>query len=134
MPSGLSALLRVALQEPAEQLVVPDWLEPPLTDQLTVLESPLAVPQVPPIELTFWFVEKGKLTVLPFTFVSVTAGAVLSSVYTCPVKLPLPVPPEPAVPVPVPPSLFPAASVIESLSFRFSPSVPLPEPVEAVTV
>src|SRR5919204_46248 len=78
MPSGLSALLRVALQEPAEQLVVPDWLERPPTDQLTVLESPLAVPQVPPIELTFWFVEKGKLTVLPFTFVSVTAGAVLS--------------------------------------------------------
>ena len=35
---------------------------------------------------------------------------------------------------PVPPSLFPPASAIESLSFRFSPSVPLPVPVFAVTV
>jgi len=50
------------------------------------------------------------------------------------VKLPLPAPPEPAVPVPVPPSGFPAASMMESLSFRFNPRDPFPVPSDAVTV
>src|SRR5947208_991737 len=62
-----------------------------------------------------------------------TVGFVLSTVYTCPVKLPLPVPPEPAVPVPVPPCL-PARRSFEPSSFRFRPRDPLPDPVEAVTV
>ena len=52
-------------------------------------------------------------------------GPVLSTEYTAPVKLPLA--------APVPPSLLPAASTIESLSTRLRPSVPSPEPVDAVT-
>ena len=44
----------------------------------------------------------------------VTAGTVLSTVYTSLLKLPLP--------APVPPSAFPAASVMLSLSTKFSPS------------
>ena len=45
---------------------------------------------------------------------------------TWPVLLPFP--------EPVPPSLLPTASMIESLSTRFSPRVPDPVPVDAVTV
>ena len=38
------------------------------------------------------------------------------------------------LPAPVPPSGLLAASLTESLSTRFRPSVPLPEPVETLTV
>jgi len=48
-----------------------------------------------------------------------------STVYTCPVKLPLP--------APVPPSLSAPAAIVSS-STRLSPSVPVPLPVLAVTV
>ena len=57
--------------------------------------------------------------------IELAVGAVLSTVYVWPVKLPLP--------VPVPPSLFPEPSTIESSSTRFSPSVPS-LPVLTVTV
>ncbi len=53
-------------------------------------------------------------------------GPLRSSVKTWPVKLPFP--------TPVPPSLLPATSAIESLSTRFSPSVPSPDPVDELTV
>ena len=53
-------------------------------------------------------------------------GGVRSSVYDGPLKSPLP--------LPVPPSLFPAMSLIESSSASLRPSVPSPEPVDAVTV
>ena len=35
---------------------MPDWVEAPVTDQFTIAESPVAVPQAPPTEVTFWFV------------------------------------------------------------------------------
>ena len=68
-------------------------------------------------------------TALPgrVTAAAVRFGAVRSIVYTWPVSLPLPT-------GFVPPSLFPAPSTIESSSTRLSPSVPLPVPVQAVTV
>src|SRR5207244_10941335 len=54
----------------------------------------------------------------PVAWLIVTAGPLLSTVYTWPVKLPLP--------VPLPPSLFAELSTVESSSARFRPIEPLP--------
>jgi hypothetical protein len=81
MPCALSAGGPIVwLPVPEEQVAVPDCVAAPPIDQLTVVESPGAVPHEPPNELRFAFVLRGKLTVEPFTFVSVTAGGVLSMV------------------------------------------------------
>src|SRR5205085_6604254 len=80
VPCVDSALVSVALQAPDEHVAVPLSLAVPLTDQPTVVLSPDAVPHAPPIVVTFWFVEYGKPTALPLTFVNDTTGAVLSIV------------------------------------------------------
>src|SRR5262245_38998351 len=46
----------------------------------TVALSPVAVPHVPPTVVMLAFVEYGNVRALPFTFVSVTVGAVVSTV------------------------------------------------------
>jgi hypothetical protein len=72
---------RVAVHEPAEHDVLPDCVELPVTDQLTVAESPVSVPQAPPIDATATLlVVNGKVAGDPFSCVSVTSGAVLSRV------------------------------------------------------
>jgi len=62
----------------------------------------------------------------PTRAIETTVGTVLSIVITGPVRLPFP--------TPLPPSLFVAASWIESSSTRLRPTVPSPEPVLTVTV
>jgi hypothetical protein len=60
---------------PEEQAAVP---ERGPTDQLTVAMSPAAVPQLPPIDVTFAAVEYGNVRTEPFTLVTVTVGGVVS--------------------------------------------------------
>src|SRR5205807_2792273 len=79
-PYAESCAGMVALQPPEEQFATPVSVAVPPTDQVTAGASPLAVPQAPPIDVTPWLVEYGKLTGAPLTRVKLTGGAVLSIV------------------------------------------------------
>ena len=51
-----------------------------MTDTETVAASPVAPPHAPPTVVTAEFVSSGKVRAVPLTLVSVTTGAVLSTV------------------------------------------------------
>ena len=51
-----------------------------MTDTDTVPASPVATPHAPPTLVATAFVRNGKVRTVPFTLVSVTTGAVLSTV------------------------------------------------------
>ena len=71
------------------QVVVAGAVGLPPRVTLIVVESPATEPQVPPTEVTFAFVENGKVTVEPLTLVSVTTGAVVSIVIDLAPEVPL---------------------------------------------
>jgi len=68
---------------PAEHAGVPDCVLGPVIDTLTVALSPAAEPHAPPNAVTLEFVVYGNVRAVPFTVVSVTTGAVLSTVIAC---------------------------------------------------
>ena len=63
-------------QIPAVHVAAPLCVLAPVIDTLTVVLSPEAVPQAPPIVVTVAFVVYGKLRAVPLTVVSDTTGAV----------------------------------------------------------
>jgi len=57
LASVVRAVVRVRLQAPEMQVAVAGTVAEPLISGLTVVESPLIAPHVPPIEVTLTFVE-----------------------------------------------------------------------------
>ena len=70
----------VYVHTPAEHGAVPLWVAVPVTATLTVAGSPAAVPHAPLTVVTDEFVVYGNERAVPFTDVSATSGAVLSTV------------------------------------------------------
>jgi hypothetical protein len=68
---------------PAVQVAAPFSVPAPVTDTLTVVLSPAAVPHAPPIEVTVALVRNGNVRATPFADVMLTTGAVLSTVMLC---------------------------------------------------
>ena len=68
---GTVAVNELDVQEPAVHVADPDAAP---IDQLMLARSPLAVPQLPPIEVMLVFVRYGKVTVAPLTFVTAPAA------------------------------------------------------------
>ena len=62
---------------------MPFSLPAPVTEIETVALSPDAVPHAPPTDVTTAFVRNGNVRAVPLTVVSVTTGAVLSTVIAC---------------------------------------------------
>ena len=102
MASAVSTVVSVRVQLPAAHEVVDGAVAAPLIRGETVAVSPVKVPQVPPIVVTFVFVLCGKVRVIPFTVVTTTTGAVLSMVTVRATAVPL----------------FPAVSVWVAVSVR----------------
>src|SRR4051794_38049670 len=75
-----SAVVRVSVHVPEVQAAVAGTVAAPATDGVTVATSSANVPHVPPIEVTFTFVEYGNDRVTPLTCVTATDGAVLSMI------------------------------------------------------
>src|SRR5262245_12837474 len=79
----------VYVQLPAVHGTVPPCAPTPVTTTETVGLSPVAVPHVPPREVTAVAVENGKLRGVPLTEVTAAVGATLSTVIDCPGLVPL---------------------------------------------
>ena len=65
------------------QVAAPFSLAAPVTETETVVLSPDGVPHAPPTVVTIAFVRYGNVRAVPLTEVSVTTGAVLSTVIDC---------------------------------------------------
>ena len=70
------------------QFAAPFSLPAPVTDTDTVAASPVVTPQAPPTVVPMTLVRKGNVRAVPFTDVSVTTGAVLSTVIDCAPEVP----------------------------------------------
>jgi hypothetical protein len=73
----------VYVHAPAEQVAEPFCVAVPVIATLTVEASPEAVPHAPPTVVMLVLVVYGKLRIVPFTVVSVTTGAVASTLMVC---------------------------------------------------
>ena len=75
-----SELTNVYVHAPAVQFAAPFSLPAPVTAIDTVAASPDVTPQAPPTLVATTLVRKGKVRAVALTVVSVTTGAVLSTV------------------------------------------------------
>ena len=80
MPLAERAVVGVNVHAPELHAAVPDCVLAPVIDTLTVALSPAATPHAPPNAVTLEFVVYGNERAVPFTVVSVTTGAVVSTV------------------------------------------------------
>jgi hypothetical protein len=83
VPLAASAVANVYVQLPDAHVAAPFSLPAPPTVTDTVELSPEAVPQTPPTVVEAVFVVNGNVRAVPLTVVSVTVGAVLSTVIAC---------------------------------------------------
>src|SRR5262249_51496481 len=77
-----SGLLNVYSHTPALHGAVPFSVPLPVTATATVAPSPASVPHAPPTVVPVTFSDSGKVRAVPLTFVSVTTGAVRSTLIT----------------------------------------------------
>src|SRR5690242_18712294 len=83
VPLADNGVVSVRVQAPPLHVAVPLCVLEPVTATVTVALSPEAVPHAPPTVVTVVEVTNVKVRVTPFTCVSVTAGAVLSTTIVC---------------------------------------------------